>query len=335
MDAVQAPIVAVVGALSGRRRAPSRSARASCTTARRPQRSTPSVPALGAAGDPRIPAGRRPARRCAIGSRQAGRRERHRRWPRGSRVMVTAGANMAFMHAVLATTSPGDEVILPVPFYFNHEMAIEMAGCRAVRVPTDDRYQLRVDAIAARDHRPHARDRHDLAEQSRAARSSASASLRAVNALCRERGHLPLLRRALRVLHLRRRPRTSRRARSPDAAGAHHLAVLAVEGVRVRRLAHRLHGVSRAPRRGDDEEPGHDPHLPDRRVAAGRGGRARRRPRRTASPTSASSPRSARSSSRSLAALAPLAHVPAADGAFYCLLRVCDRARLRWRSPSG
>ncbi|MGE4056917.1 MAG: aminotransferase class I/II-fold pyridoxal phosphate-dependent enzyme, partial [Vicinamibacterales bacterium] len=35
---------------------------------------------------------------------------------RGSRVLVTAGANMAFMHAVMATTSPGDEVILPVPF---------------------------------------------------------------------------------------------------------------------------------------------------------------------------------------------------------------------------
>ena len=66
--------------------------------------------------------------------------------------MVTAGANMAFMHAVLATTAPGDEVILPVPFYFNHEMAIEMAGCRAVRVPTDERYQLSLDAIARRDH---------------------------------------------------------------------------------------------------------------------------------------------------------------------------------------
>jgi aspartate/methionine/tyrosine aminotransferase len=36
---------------------------------------------------------------------------------KGSRVMVTAGGNMAFMHAVMATTSPGDEVILPVPFY--------------------------------------------------------------------------------------------------------------------------------------------------------------------------------------------------------------------------
>src|SRR5579872_4130887 len=36
----------------------------------------------------------------------------------GSRIMVTAGANMAFMHAVLAITQPGDEIILNVPFYF-------------------------------------------------------------------------------------------------------------------------------------------------------------------------------------------------------------------------
>jgi aspartate/methionine/tyrosine aminotransferase len=54
---------------------------------------------------------------------------------RGCGLMVTAGANMAFMHAVLATTSPGDEVILPVPFYFNHDMAIQMAGCHVVRQP--------------------------------------------------------------------------------------------------------------------------------------------------------------------------------------------------------
>src|SRR5438034_11209091 len=65
----------------------------------------------------------------------------------GRRVMVTAGANMAFMHAVLSVTEPGDEIILPVPFYFNHEMAIEMAGCRAIPVPTDDRCQLRLDAL--------------------------------------------------------------------------------------------------------------------------------------------------------------------------------------------
>jgi aspartate/methionine/tyrosine aminotransferase len=67
----------------------------------------------------------------------------------GSRVMVTAGGNMAFVHAVLATTAPDDEVILPVPFYFNHEMAIQMASCRVVPVATDSRYQLDVDAIRA------------------------------------------------------------------------------------------------------------------------------------------------------------------------------------------
>jgi aspartate/methionine/tyrosine aminotransferase len=65
----------------------------------------------------------------------------------GLRVMVTAGGNMAFVHAILAITQPGDEVILPVPFYFNHEMAIQMADCAAVLVPTDDRYQLNLDAI--------------------------------------------------------------------------------------------------------------------------------------------------------------------------------------------
>src|SRR5262249_30536528 len=68
---------------------------------------------------------------------------------RGSRVMVTAGANMAFMHAVFAITEPGDEIILNVPFYFNHEMAIQMAGCTVVPVATDDRYQPRIDALRA------------------------------------------------------------------------------------------------------------------------------------------------------------------------------------------
>jgi aspartate/methionine/tyrosine aminotransferase len=68
---------------------------------------------------------------------------------RGSRLMVTAGANMAFVHAVLAITAPGDEIILNVPFYFNHEMAIQMADCTAVRVATDGRYQPRLDALRA------------------------------------------------------------------------------------------------------------------------------------------------------------------------------------------
>ncbi|MDZ8224952.1 pyridoxal phosphate-dependent aminotransferase [Nostoc sp. ChiVER01] len=63
-------------------------------------------------------------------------------------IVVTAGSNMGFMNAILAITEPGDEIILNTPYYFNHEMAIAMAGCRAVLVATDENYQLRPDAIA-------------------------------------------------------------------------------------------------------------------------------------------------------------------------------------------
>ncbi len=65
----------------------------------------------------------------------------------GYRIVITAGSNMAFLNAILAITDPGDEIILQTPYYFNHEMAIAIAGCRAVCVPTDANYQLRLDVI--------------------------------------------------------------------------------------------------------------------------------------------------------------------------------------------
>ncbi|HUV63233.1 MAG TPA: pyridoxal phosphate-dependent aminotransferase [Sedimentisphaerales bacterium] len=67
----------------------------------------------------------------------------------GSRIVVTAGANMGFMNAVLAIADPGDEIILQLPYYFNHEMAVAIADCKAVCVPTDKDYQLQPEAIAA------------------------------------------------------------------------------------------------------------------------------------------------------------------------------------------
>lgn len=66
-----------------------------------------------------------------------------------SALMVTAGSNMAFLNCLLAVTDPGDEVIVPLPFYFNHEMAIRMCGCVPVTVPTHDDWNLDVDAIKA------------------------------------------------------------------------------------------------------------------------------------------------------------------------------------------
>ncbi|MEO0687028.1 MAG: pyridoxal phosphate-dependent aminotransferase, partial [Cyanobacteria bacterium J06649_11] len=64
-----------------------------------------------------------------------------------NRLVVTAGSNMAFMNSILAITSPGDEIILNTPYYFNHEMAIAMIGCNPVLVETDDNYQLQPDKI--------------------------------------------------------------------------------------------------------------------------------------------------------------------------------------------
>jgi aspartate/methionine/tyrosine aminotransferase len=106
---------------------------------------------------------------------------------RGSRVVVTAGGNMAFQHAVLAITSPGDEVILPVPFYFNHEMAIQIAGCAPVRVMTDARYQLDVEAIRAAI-TPRTRAIVTVSPNNPTGAVYPEASLRAVNRLCQERG---------------------------------------------------------------------------------------------------------------------------------------------------
>ncbi|MDF0553431.1 pyridoxal phosphate-dependent aminotransferase [Kamptonema sp. UHCC 0994] len=63
-------------------------------------------------------------------------------------IVVTAGSNMAFMNAILAITSPGDEIIIQSPYYFNHEMAIMMANCHPVVVAMDENYQLQLNAIA-------------------------------------------------------------------------------------------------------------------------------------------------------------------------------------------
>ena len=66
----------------------------------------------------------------------------------GYEVVVTAGSNMAFFVSLLAVTSPGDEVILLVPYYFNHEMATHIAGCRPVLISFGDSLTPDVDTIA-------------------------------------------------------------------------------------------------------------------------------------------------------------------------------------------
>jgi aspartate/methionine/tyrosine aminotransferase len=104
-----------------------------------------------------------------------------------SRVLVTAGGNQAFMNAMLAITDPDDEIVLLVPYYFNHEMAVVMAGAKAVAVPTMSDYQLDVHAIEAAI-TPRTRAVVTVSPNNPTGAVYPESALRAVNALCRDRG---------------------------------------------------------------------------------------------------------------------------------------------------
>ena len=107
--------------------------------------------------------------------------------PAGSRLMVTAGGNNAFLAALLAVCDPGDEVILPTPYYFNHEMAVTMVGCRPVLVPTGPDLQPDPAALAAAVG-PRTRAIVTVSPNNPAGTVYPEATLRAINALCAARG---------------------------------------------------------------------------------------------------------------------------------------------------
>lgn len=64
-------------------------------------------------------------------------------------IVVSAGSNMGFVNSLFAIADPGDEIILLTPYYFNHEMAIAMLGCVCIAVATDNNYQPDIAAIEA------------------------------------------------------------------------------------------------------------------------------------------------------------------------------------------
>ena len=105
----------------------------------------------------------------------------------GNRLMVTAGGNQAFLNAVLAVADPGDEFIIPTPYYFNHEMAVTLADCRPVLVPTDADYQLDLPALRAAI-TPRTRAIITVSPNNPTGAVYPAATLRAVNTLCAERG---------------------------------------------------------------------------------------------------------------------------------------------------
>jgi aminotransferase len=51
-------------------------------------------------------------------------------------VLITTGAAEAMVVTILCLLDPGDEIILPDPYYFSYEYAIGYAGAKLVTVPT-------------------------------------------------------------------------------------------------------------------------------------------------------------------------------------------------------
>jgi aspartate/methionine/tyrosine aminotransferase len=235
------------------------------------------------------------------------------------RVMVTAGANMAFFHAVLATTAPGDDIILPVPFYFNHEMAIRMAGCRAVLVPTDERYQLRMDAIDGAITR-RTRAIVTISPNNPSGAVFAPSALLELNALCRDRGLYHIADEVYEYFTY-----GSARHVSPGSfpgAAAHTISLYSLSkaygfaGWRIGYMVYPEHLASAMVKSQDTILICATVASQVAAAAAVEVGRAYCEPyvRELAAVRDMVV--------ATLSTLAPLASVPAADGAFYCLLRV-------------
>jgi aspartate/methionine/tyrosine aminotransferase len=52
-------------------------------------------------------------------------------------VAITAGCNMGFVVALMMLAKAGDNILLPSPWYFNHEMTAKMLGIEARALPCD------------------------------------------------------------------------------------------------------------------------------------------------------------------------------------------------------
>jgi aspartate/methionine/tyrosine aminotransferase len=74
-----------------------------------------------------------------------------------SEIAITSGCNEAFFVSILAVAKAGDAVLLPAPWYFNHEMTLRILGIEPIVLPTHAVRGFVPDpaeaAVILRDHR--------------------------------------------------------------------------------------------------------------------------------------------------------------------------------------
>ncbi|OLS29980.1 MAG: putative N-acetyl-LL-diaminopimelate aminotransferase [Candidatus Thorarchaeota archaeon AB_25] len=64
-------------------------------------------------------------------------------------IIITAGANNAFLGAILTLVGPNQNIIMPTPYYFNSVMAVKLLGADVKEAPVNSSFQPRVEDIEA------------------------------------------------------------------------------------------------------------------------------------------------------------------------------------------
>src|SRR6201990_2239323 len=65
---------------------------------------------------------------------------------RSAQVIVSNGAKHSCYNAILATCQPGDEVIIPAPYWVSYPDMVKLAGAEAVIIPTSERNGWKIRA---------------------------------------------------------------------------------------------------------------------------------------------------------------------------------------------
>jgi len=63
-----------------------------------------------------------------------------------SRITISAGGKQAIFHALLATLDPGDDVLIPAPWWVSYPEIVRFAGAEVVALPTEAAGGFRIDA---------------------------------------------------------------------------------------------------------------------------------------------------------------------------------------------
>ena len=63
-----------------------------------------------------------------------------------AQITVSAGGKQAIFHALLATLDPGDEVLIPAPWWVSYPEVVRLAGAEVVALPTTAVSGFRIDA---------------------------------------------------------------------------------------------------------------------------------------------------------------------------------------------